>query len=916
MIRVLCVGLKRGVAVFFALCVLSGAAHATYGHITLTKKTEGGDGTFTFTGTLVTKGSTDFGSLRTSSHQQSVTKSLLYGKYTVTEEGSRDFDFVSLVCSNGVKVSGKTAQIDLAVGAYVTCTYTNKKKTGSIKIIKKSIGGTGTFTVVATPTGGGGSALNFSVPTNITSGNDGSGNQTLEASAGSYTISESNLPSVWTLDSIDCGNRTATATVVAGQTTTCTVTNKKKAGSIKVTKKTEGGNGSFDFTSDIGGHASFPIQTNNLSGSASFDNVAAGTYSITESDPSSKGFDFKSLTCNGGSPSIVGRKATVTLAPGASLECTYTNTQKGSITLIKKADAAGDFKFFGSLVDADSAFGALTLAGSGQQSISAQLPAGITYEVTENIAASPNFNFTDLKCDGGGTTSDKKATINLAAGANVVCTYTNTRKKGVLKVRKTAIGGDDTFNFSVSTQPLFTLNNNGEHPFTLVTGDYTISETNIPKGWELKDASCSKGSSQLDRNTNTIKVSLTEGETVCTFTNFKKNDDKMGDVTKLFIHRRVDNLLSNEPDRARIVRRLDGTPEPLSLKDGGMKDGQSFGGAAGSFVPGGVSNPVRSDVARLNGRTDRESVDSIGTQKVSLSLAQAAAYSAASDEKKIADGLGLAAPYGYNSVALQPRFDVWVEGHLSSYTETLGGINREGDFKILYVGADYIIRPGLLIGALFQMDRTVEDVKNSDLWGQVRGSGWMAGPYAGAKLSDHLYFDARAAWGQSTNDIMLEDKTAGYRSGKFETDRWLASAGLTGNYQYGAFRVSPTLGLAYGSESADAYRNSLGQTVDKASATIGRLSFGPEFGYTTHLQNGWTVEPQLSLKGIWNFDDAPIQLSTGPVKAAEVRAQVEGGVMVRLPDGFSVRASGSYDGIGDKNLEVWTTKAWVNFPLN
>ena len=257
-----------------------------------------------------------------------------------------------------------------------------------------------------------------------------------------------------------------------------------------------------------------------------------------------------------------------------------------------------------------------------------------------------------------------------------------------------------------------------------------------------------------------------------------------------------------------------------------------------------------------------------------------------------------------------------MEAHVSQYTESLGGINRDGGFNILYVGGDYVIRPGLLIGALAQIDRTVEDIKNPDLMGKISGAGWMAGPYAGAKLSDHLYFDARAAWGKSSNSLWLQDSIVGYRTGAFNTDRWLATTGLTGNYQFGLFRVSPQIELAYGSESADAYKTSLNQSVDKVSATIGRMSFGPEFGYTSHLDNGVTVEPQFSVKGIWNFDDAPIALSTGTVRAAPLRAEVETGIMIKMPSGFSVRASGSYDGIGDKNLEVWTTKGWINFPLN
>jgi hypothetical protein len=38
--------------------------------------------------------------------------------------------------------------------------------------------------------------------------------------------------------------------------------------------------------------------------------------------------------------------------------------------------------------------------------------------------------------------------------------------------------------------------------------------------------------------------------------------------------------------------------------------------------------------------------------------------------------------------------------------------------------------------------------------------------------------------------------------------------------------------------------------------------------------------------------------------------------MVKLPDGKALRASGSYDGIGDDDFEAWSGKLWLNIPLD
>ena len=52
----------------------------------------------------------------------------------------------------------------------------------------------------------------------------------------------------------------------------------------------------------------------------------------------------------------------------------------------------------------------------------------------------------------------------------------------------------------------------------------------------------------------------------------------------------------------------------------------------------------------------------------------------------------------------------------------------------------------------------------------------MAGPYVSARLGPNLYFTGRAAWGISENEV----DPFGLYTDDFSTDRWLASAELTG----------------------------------------------------------------------------------------------------------------------------------------
>ena len=143
---------------------------------------------------------------------------------------------------------------------------------------------------------------------------------------------------------------------------------------------------------------------------------------------------------------------------------------------------------------------------------------------------------------------------------------------------------------------------------------------------------------------------------------------------------------------------------------------------------------------------------------------------------------------------------------------------------------------------------------------------------------------------------------------------------LTGNWTDGLWRFSPEIALSYGEEDQDAYLNSLGQQIGAHKATIGRLTFGPEVGYTMTLDDGSKFEPHASIKGIWNFAASDLDITSVPTSGNEslegFRARIEAGFLYTMPSGVGVRAAVNYDGIGDDDFKAWGGEAWVNIPLN
>ena len=353
---------------------------------------------------------------------------------------------------------------------------------------------------------------------------------------------------------------------------------------------------------------------------------------------------------------------------------------------------------------------------------------------------------------------------------------------------------------------------------------------------------------------------------------------KTNAVIKRFMTHQVKGLLDDEPDRARFLRRF-----PGSLWGGG---------------PGGTGSPFNV--------SQSESGNQIA---FSTSLSQMRQAVASADDKPLDDKamtLGSAALYERPGPAPYKGIDVWTEGHFSSYDDTSGA---DGDFDILYVGADYALTRNWLVGVLGQFDWTKEHTKADG--SNADGNGWMVGPYVSGRLDEHLFFDWRAAWGSSNNSV----SPFGTYSDSFDPDRWLTTARLTGNWYSGNWRLTPSVQVKYGQESSDAYTDSLGFRIKGQDVSLGQVEFGPEFAYRWLLDGGTVVEPQLALYGVWNFNQGTLLVNNTFYTPDDFTGRLEGGAQVYLPSGWSFRGTAAYDGIGADYSAV-TGKVWLNIPLN
>lgn len=249
----------------------------------------------------------------------------------------------TLACTGGGTLSGNVLTVN-ATGLPITCTYTNARRP-RVTVTKTSVGGTGTFAF---------SGDNGFTAQNITTAVSGTGvagpTRVLTSASTATTITEAAPPTGFVLVSIACtglgsggtasytvngaggGNVVLDALATApGSNIACTFTNNR-LGTITVTKDAVPDSAQdFTFVSAESPLLNFALDDDadaTLPNTRTFANLAAGTYTVTESVVA--GWALTGLACtdpDGGTiTNVTARSAAIDLDPGENINCTYTNT--------------------------------------------------------------------------------------------------------------------------------------------------------------------------------------------------------------------------------------------------------------------------------------------------------------------------------------------------------------------------------------------------------------------------------------------------------------------------------------------------------------------------------------------------------------------------------------------------------------
>ena len=453
-------------------------------NLVIVKNTVGGDGSFDFTTTG--SGISNFSLTTTNGTNSKTFSNIGSGSYSVAETAQSGWNLTGSTCDNG----NNPSSITINAGQTVTCTFTNTKK-GHL-IVQKTTDPAGdqtVFTINATGSG------------TITSGGAGtvtdSTDKDYEVTPGTYSVAET-VPAGWSKTGDTCQN----VTVAAGETKTCLLTNTK-LGKIIVKKHMVGGTDSFGFTGDVSG----TISVND--GTLSTNNVLPATYSSVEG--SKTGWDLTDISCDDSNStgSTGTRTATFNVEAGETVTCTFTNTKRGSITIVKNT-TGGDGTF-----NYTSNFGVSSLTTTG----------GTVSQTVDNLVPGSNYNISETvptgwDLDTASCTNGTIGAITVVSGQNTTCTFSNIKRATII-VKKVMVGGTDDFNFTGSPAGTISVSGNTIQS-TVVPGQY-VSTENPLAGWDLTSVSCDDRNSVGSINNHNATFNAEAGETVtCTFTNTKK----------------------------------------------------------------------------------------------------------------------------------------------------------------------------------------------------------------------------------------------------------------------------------------------------------------------------------------------------------------------------------------------------------
>jgi uncharacterized repeat protein (TIGR01451 family) len=207
--------------------------------------------------------------------------------------------------------------------------------------------------------------------------------------------------------------------------------------------------------------------------------IKSGTYNVTETPGDPAVWNAPSIQCRdqGSNPVSYGPNGAVSIAPGATVTCTFTNTKKPQLTVVKKiVGGNGTTDSFDVKVDGATKLDNVnSTAPAGTSSGAFAVSAG-THSVTETLgdgSAVPSGWQVSYSGD-----CDSDGQVSVQADQSKTCTIINSKLPRLTVVKQIQGGDGSTFDISVgTTKVLDDAGNGASDTRSYAPGSYSVSET-------------------------------------------------------------------------------------------------------------------------------------------------------------------------------------------------------------------------------------------------------------------------------------------------------------------------------------------------------------------------------------------------------------------------------------------------------
>ena len=484
-------------------------------------------------------------------------KTFITGNVTVSETGANVTnlnDYTSTYsCNNDKNGTGTSVTFNLSSDQNVVCTFTNTRKTGSLKVNKLlDNDGNGSFetsnpVIFNWSLDGNGSNTMGGLPiTNITTGS----HSVSENSATNYhyvgwymTDAKDNHNHSYSCTNLQGTNLPISISINYNQTADITLCNARDTGTIKIVKETKGGEGTFNFTI-VGNDKTTPESITTHSGSGRTDEITLTTGTYSASEAAKEGWTLTDASCKRDNHRSFDPK-NINLGKNEDIVCTFENTKLGKVVITKYEDSNADGNkdsneqvLSGWTINLSDA--SQTTNGNGQ-AVFNNLPLG-NYNLSENLQA--GWTQSNIACDNDEHDNwdhdwfnfhnwydnyrfdnSNRHSIKIGAGDVVYCKIGNYQKPHII-VEKDVVSSQgnpledksgSSFSFTITkyqtTLASFNLSDGQSQDTQVKPGSYNINENNTPANYQFAGCQIASGENENPELFNKLNASfIQEGE--------------------------------------------------------------------------------------------------------------------------------------------------------------------------------------------------------------------------------------------------------------------------------------------------------------------------------------------------------------------------------------------------------------------